>query len=716
MAKSIGILHGLSLPQLFQHMRILFILGFLFCSILGTSQPTFINTLADSGPGSLRLAIFNSAPGDTIAMSPSLIASGSDTLFFTAQIFIPHSLTIIGAMNNTDTLFFSGNNITRLFEVDRTNQTSIDIQFNDLAIVKGYFNNNGNSTNNQGGAVQLIGPGNFYFNNCTFKKNNGVNRAHGGAINCVNCSLIVNDCGFLRNSVEINGIGGAIRVKNGQLKIKNSYFFRNAASSSGSDVNSLTSVVNIKNCSFVGSNQPNLWGVSLSSGKTIIENSYFYSFDRSNISIAGDTSVVLKNNYFTRYGSTTSLINDAINSKKSNLEYNTFFCTGDQMKLSLFYSDTLILLGNSLIFNVINTSLPNYSMTINALSSSLPPSNQLLRIENNTFLLSSAPSTSPGARFSITPASNPIISNNIFFSNSNSNTLLVGENSTFTQMSSPASDGYNIFSDNNPNSVTSDFTQVNSAQLALEPFGYYGGVTPTRIPKANSMALNSGNPNNFSPAQNGPIYGVRDRGAAERPVISNDTVWACFGPVTWWGNVYTSPGVYLDTVANSNTLDSTGILVIEGLVATLANNGGVLEATANDSANIYWLDCTAGAVVDTGATFLPITNGSYAAIAQSGTCFDTTNCISYNEVSLNEQPFTRVVVYPNPTSGTIRFLLRQGELPTSYRITDLQGRLLGQGPLVEPTLHFQGFPLGTYLLHFSWKNGSQEVERIFIAP
>jgi hypothetical protein len=250
----------------------------------------------------------------------------------------------------------------------------------------------------------------------------------------------------------------------------------------------------------------------------------------------------------------------------------------------------------------------------------------------------------------------------------------------------------------------------------LEPLGYYGGNTPTRIPKPNSVALNSGNPNDFNPAQNGPIYGIRDRGAAERPVIINDTVSSCFGPVTWWGNTFTNPGVYRDTASNANSLDSTGVLVLTGLEAALINNGGLLTASANEPSTFQWINCSTGQVVGTGTTFLPAANGSYAAVATAGSCIDTTECVAYNEVSLEENRAQAVVVYPNPTSGTIRILLRQGELPTSYRISDLQGRLLGQGPLVEPTLHFQGMPLGTYLLHFTWKDGSQAVERILIAP
>jgi hypothetical protein len=292
----------------------------------------------------------------------------------------------------------------------------------------------------------------------------------------------------------------------------------------------------------------------------------------------------------------------------------------------------------------------------------------------------------------------------------------VGENAFTPQVTTPASDGYNIFSDNNPNAIATDLTLIDSVQLALEPLGYYGGTTPTRIPKPNSVALNSGNPTDFSPAQNGPIYGIRDRGAAERPVITNDTVSACFGPVTWWGNTFTSPGVYRDTAANANSLDSTGVLVLTGLEASLTNTGGLLTASANESATFSWINCATNQVVDTGATFLPAANGSYAAVAAAGSCFDTTECIAYNEVGISELSEPRVVLYPNPTSGLLSLAVQGPAVPTHYAVLDLQGRVLRQASLQGSTLHLFGLPTGTYLVQIAFDNGTQVVKRVVVNP
>jgi hypothetical protein len=684
-----------------------------------TAQPTVINTLADSGPGSLRLAIFNSSPGDTIVMSPSLIANGSDTLYFSSYIFIPRSLTIIGAMNSTDTLFFSGNNATRLFEVIRTGLSPIDVHFRQVAVVEAYYNHNQNTTLVAGSAIQLNGPVNCTLNKCLFKDNLGINGAWGAAICSLNSTVQADSCQFKGNSVTLidpfstSRRGGSIYSGQSQLVFTYCHFTGNTAEA-GSAVYSYQSTVSYDHCLIAYNNQASGGAITawqdLSctiKNSQIIDNIdkslYIFNCNISNI----ESNLILISN--------SSLSSENYFSSKRNFIRNNAFTSFKMTSIYGTFGDTLVIRNNSFLWakNVAFDPNPSFSIEHNGyfnLSASL------VDVSNNTFLSPGPSLTIPAVSLRVPVGFNPILRNNIFFTEPNKRSLTIYEGPLGGVWLPSASDGHNIFSDNNFHAGTNDLTLIDSVQLALEPLGYYGGITPTRIPKPNSVALNSGNPNNFSPAQNGPIYGVRDRGAAERPVITNDTVSACFGPVTWWGNTFTNPGVYRDTASNANSLDSTGVLVLTGLEAALVNNGGLLTAAANEPSIFQWINCNTGQVVNTGATFLPAANGSYAAVATAGSCVDTTECVAYNEVSLDENRAQSVVVYPNPTSGTIRILSRHGELPTSYRISDLQGRLLGQGPLVEPTLNFQGLPLGTYLLHFTWKDGSQAVERILIAP
>ncbi|OFZ67202.1 MAG: hypothetical protein A3D92_11410 [Bacteroidetes bacterium RIFCSPHIGHO2_02_FULL_44_7] len=87
------------------------------------------------------------------------------------------------------------------------------------------------------------------------------------------------------------------------------------------------------------------------------------------------------------------------------------------------------------------------------------------------------------------------------------------------------STGYNIFSQATVNgSSGSDQMGVTAGALALGPLAFNGGPTKTRMPLAGSVAINSGSPGDVIDAQNGPIIGIRDVGAAEFDECANDLV------------------------------------------------------------------------------------------------------------------------------------------------------------------------------------------------
>src|SRR5437899_2760374 len=60
----------------------------------GVAQAATVNSTADSGPGSLRQAIMNSAAGDTINFDPSL--NGQTITLTSGALMISHTLTISG--------------------------------------------------------------------------------------------------------------------------------------------------------------------------------------------------------------------------------------------------------------------------------------------------------------------------------------------------------------------------------------------------------------------------------------------------------------------------------------------------------------------------------------------------------------------------------------------------------------------------------------------
>lgn len=104
-----------------------------------------VTTLADSGPGSLRQAIADAAPGDTITFA-SIASSGTITLT-SGQLTIGKSLTIDGP--GVAALTISGNNMPRVFAV----AAGATVQIAGLTIA------NGSPSLSSSGAAGYLGGG-----------------------------------------------------------------------------------------------------------------------------------------------------------------------------------------------------------------------------------------------------------------------------------------------------------------------------------------------------------------------------------------------------------------------------------------------------------------------------------------------------------------------------------------------------------------------------
>lgn len=69
----------------------------------------------DSGAGSLRQAIADAAPGDTISFNPAL--SGQTITLTTGELLISKNLTIVGPVGS---ITINGNNASRVFDITNT--------------------------------------------------------------------------------------------------------------------------------------------------------------------------------------------------------------------------------------------------------------------------------------------------------------------------------------------------------------------------------------------------------------------------------------------------------------------------------------------------------------------------------------------------------------------------------------------------------------------
>jgi hypothetical protein len=181
----------------------------------------------DSGPGSLRQAILDTAPGGTLDFDPSLNGS---TITLLSKIQIIQDVTIQGP--GADLLTISGGNATRLFLVTTP---AAFFGLSDLTITGG---NGAGIAPNLGGAILVSGDVAIEINRCVFDSN-GVtaDSAQGGALLIASDirDIIINDTTFSNNFATGSGlaVSGAIEYSgtNANIEINRCTFNNNRATS-----------------------------------------------------------------------------------------------------------------------------------------------------------------------------------------------------------------------------------------------------------------------------------------------------------------------------------------------------------------------------------------------------------------------------------------------------------------------------------------------------
>ena len=199
----------------------------------------------ESGTGSLREALANAQPGDTLEFDPSL-SNQTITLTTQLEIAIGQDLTIDGT--KAPNLTISGNNQTRIFHIDSASVNPTDVTITNLNLSNSYTNDIGgaiktehqtnltidnvqftnNVADNGGGAIFSAFEGNLTVNNSNFDSNQAIagnNERGAGAIAFRGPNnLTVTNSNFTNNQ-GING--AAINSLNGKLTIDNSTFINN---------------------------------------------------------------------------------------------------------------------------------------------------------------------------------------------------------------------------------------------------------------------------------------------------------------------------------------------------------------------------------------------------------------------------------------------------------------------------------------------------------
>ena len=131
-------------------MQRILLLVMLFITISVQGQTTWVvDSLNDSGFGSLRAAADSCSAGDTIRFNPNLIANGSDSIVLTGGVILFNNKGVVikGLCDSIDTLYISGNQNNQIFGFSYSSRVEIDSVY----LI--------NSSSNSGGAI--------YAYNCT---------------------------------------------------------------------------------------------------------------------------------------------------------------------------------------------------------------------------------------------------------------------------------------------------------------------------------------------------------------------------------------------------------------------------------------------------------------------------------------------------------------------------------------------------------------------
>jgi subtilisin-like proprotein convertase family protein len=120
------------------------------------------------------------------------------------------------------------------------------------------------------------------------------------------------------------------------------------------------------------------------------------------------------------------------------------------------------------------------------------------------------------------------------------------------------------------------------------------------------------------------------------------------------------------------------ITVTQTTVNTAATlSAGILAASQN-GAQYQWINCANGSAIAgaTSQTYIPTVNGNYAVQVTTNGCTDTSACIAYNVVGVEDLNGMDIQLYPNPTSGIITISFGKMATIQTLTVTDVTGRLV----------------------------------------
>ncbi len=502
----------------------------------------------DSGAGSFRQAVSDANMGDIIRFDPSLIAAGSDTILFATPVNITKGLFIKGLYNSTDTLFFSGGGLSRMIDITMASTSTFgNVDMDSLVFINGY--------STEGGALKYTSDYNpnarLYLRHCVFRDNSSISggaiysyKTSGGTGSNYTCNMTLEYTTFKSNTSSNTGSsgGGAVYIHRYSstigyavainLEVTGCNFLNNTTGARGGAIHTYVyayappatgvSTIEVTSSSFIGNEATHLGGAL-----------YSYSFGNTRCEAYSTTST-WNGNRTIGSGGACYLQSTA---------HDTYFETN----FSTFYGNTAFVDGSALYLKTDETDDADFSR-IETYGSIFAANAGNVNYQNTIYQSASDNLNAP------------------FYSGCYNLFDFPQSHLQYYQEYLPdASDDFN-----------QTLAQINLASVALNPNGTY-----TMVPVAGSVAINA-YPWSGGEAQNRPVLGLRDIGAAESDICStipvSQTASICQGSFyNFYGQILTSAGTYTHTIVTPDQCDSLVTLTL----STTATVTPTISITAN---------------------------------------------------------------------------------------------------------------------------------------
>ncbi len=634
-----------------------------------------INT-NDAGAGSLRQAIIDAVPGDTVHFDPMLIAAGSDTINLLTEISITENIVIEGFYTSYDTLYISGQGACRIFNINVSSGTLV---LRGLCVVDGYANNGGAITNSGAGEVMIDScvfmnnyatngggvlykiSGDFSVFNTTFKDNYAI--ADGGAFNLFAVSsCILSNCTFSDNLSELDG-GGIYGFGTTTILTINCTFSGNESGGDGGGIwlEGSSAVLFLINTTIADNTAVGAGGV------------YFFG---SSIQFAIGSSIIAANNGspdLTIFGAGATSISFGYNVLADAAMMGSV--PTDQLSVTPSMVDLGPLQDNG---GTRFTMMPNVGSV--AIDMGEPTD---LSTAQNGIVVDGIRDAGAAERFTC-----PVTYSGYFDGACGDYTVPSGDE-TYTGT------GVIFVTDTILNACGED-----SIMNIIVIFDDIDAPVPdiaslTDITDQCEVTLTA------------PTATDACAGAITGTTGTTFPITALGLTVVTW--------TYDDGAGNISTQDQN--VTISGLDLTVSVSGVTL--TSNSSGSTYqWVDCNQSFNAIPGETnqdFAATSNGSYAVVVTNGACSDTSACFDVSGIGINEEFSSSLLIYPNPSSGSFRILSSEyGDLWVSIYSADGK-RIVSDLLLTEenPEINLSSAEAGIYFVAVK-NNGSQEVIRLVL--